>query len=123
MAATSGPLFLVEDGNSGLLPIQVTRQDRRLRHETTLIAKVSPRSVDVVERVSLSVRHGTVSSLEVRVPPEVADPWELVERQEVDKEELGPGPTDPGAFNCRSLGLSSIRPLYGFDTAFLWHRP
>ena len=58
-AATSGPLFLVDDGNSSLLPIRITRQERRLHHETSLIAKVSPRSVDVVERVALSVRHGT----------------------------------------------------------------
>jgi hypothetical protein len=106
MAATSGPLFLLEDGNSGLLPIQVTRQDRRLRHETSLIAKVSSRSIDVIERVALSVRHGTVSSLEIRVPAEIGDPWELVERQEVDKEELGPGPD-----GSRRFRLSFSRPV------------
>jgi hypothetical protein len=106
MAATSGPLFLVDDGNSGLLPIRMTRQDRRLRHETSLVAKVSSRSVDVVERVAFSVRNGALSSLEIRVPAEVADPWELVDRQEVEKEELGPGPDGSKRFR-----LSFSRPV------------
>ena len=78
----------------------------RLRHETSLIAKVSPRSVDVVERVAISVRHGTLSSLEIRVPALVADPWELVDRQEADKEELGPGPD-----GSRRFRLSFSRPV------------
>jgi hypothetical protein len=105
-AATSGPLFLVDDGNSGLLPIRITRQDRRLRHETSLAAKVSARSVDVVERVALSVRHGTVSSLEIRVPALVGDPWELVERQEVEREELNREPD-----GSRRYRLSFSRPV------------
>jgi hypothetical protein len=105
-AATSAPLFLVDEGNSGSLPIRITRQVLRLRHETLLTAKVSARSLDVVERVALSVRHGTVSSLEIQVPALVADQWELVERQAVEREELGREPD-----GSRRYRLSFSRPV------------
>jgi hypothetical protein len=105
-AATSGPLFVVDDGNSGWLPLRIMRQDRRIRHETSITAKVSTRSVDVFERVALSVRHGTVSSLEIQVPASVADRWELVDRQEIERAELGQEPD-----GSRRFRLSFARPV------------
>ncbi len=90
--AASQTLFLVDDGNSRFLPIRLTHQARALRHETVLSAQVSPRSVDVLQRTTLTVRQGTVSSLEIQVPAPFADRWELVERQEVERQELGREP-------------------------------
>ena len=53
-----------------------------------LTAKVSPRSVEVLERVTFSVRNGELTSVPFRVPAEFADRWELLDRQEVDAFEL-----------------------------------
>ena len=85
----SQPLFLVDDGNSRSLPIRLTHQARLLYHETVLAAQVSPRSVDVLQRTTLTVRHGALSSLQILVPAQFADRWELLERQEVERQELG----------------------------------
>jgi hypothetical protein len=105
-AATSGRLFVVDDANSGWLPIRALRQERQLRHETAITAKVSSRSVDVLERVDLSVRHGILSSLEINVPASVADRWELVERQEIERDELSQEQD-----GSRRFRLSFVRPV------------
>ena len=69
--------------------IRITRHERLLRHQTTLTAKVSPRSVEVVERTTFSVRHGDLRSVQIRVP-KLNSPsrWELLDRQEIDVQEL-----------------------------------
>ena len=105
-SATSAPLYLVDEGNSPYLPIRIAHQERRLHHEATLTAKISPRSVDVVERVAFSVRHGALRSLDIRVPALFVDRWEVVDRQEVDIDERGREPD--GSANYR---LSFARPV------------
>ncbi len=64
----------------------------------SLIRPCSPprsarRSVDLLQETTLTVRHGTLTSLEVRVPAAIADRWDLldrdVEREELDKETDG----------------------------------
>ncbi len=105
-SAASGPLYLVDEGNSTSLPVRIAYQERRLHHEATLTAKISPRSVDVVERVAFSVRHGALRSLDIRVPAEFVDRWEVVDRQEVDIDERGR--ERDGSANYR---LSFARPV------------
>ncbi len=85
----SRQLFLADRGGSSYLPIRVTRPKRVVRHETVLSAKVSSRSVEVIERTTISVRHGDVRSVVIRVPAEFAARWELLDRQEIDSQELG----------------------------------
>ena len=75
----------------------------------------------MIERVAISVRHGTVSSLEIRVPPSVADQWELIDRPEVEQRGAGPrGGRIDSAFVSRSLGRSTIRPSSGSAIVFRW---
>ena len=84
---TSRQLFLADLGSSRSLPIRITRHARLVRHETALAAKVSPRSVEVLERTTITVRHGDLRSVQIRVPAEFAERWELLDRQ-IDTQEL-----------------------------------
>jgi hypothetical protein len=100
------PLLLLDDGHSRYLPIQITRHARTVVQDTVLSAQVSRRWVDLLGRTTIAVRHGTVSSLEVRVPASIANRWELLEKELVDREELSRDPD--GATRYR---LSFVRPI------------
>jgi len=90
--ASSPPLLLWDDGNSKYLSIRITHLVRTLHHDTVLSAQVMTRGVDVVQRTTLGVRHGALGSLEIRVPAAIADRWELLEKERVEREELGQEP-------------------------------
>ncbi len=83
------PIFVADSGGSQYLPIRVARHARLLQHETVLSARVSRRTVEVIERTTFSMRHGDLESVVLRVPAEFADRWELLDRQEAEIEELG----------------------------------
>ncbi len=102
----STPLLLLDDGNSRFLPIRITRHARTIAQDTVLSAQVSRRWVDLIGRATFAVRHGVVSSLDIRVPASIADRWELLEKELVDREELGRDPD--GAMRYR---LSFARPV------------
>ena len=122
--ALPGTLFLIGDGSSKDLPVRITHQERRVRHETSLTATVSPRSVDVIERVAVSVRHGTVNALDIRVPAEFADRWELLERQEVDIQERLREPDGSTHYRLTfGAGRSSSSRRSGFAIVLLSFRP
>ena len=70
------------------MPLRIARQARSLSEETILTAAVSPRWVELQQRTSFAVRHGTLGSLEIRVPAAIADRWELQDKQDVHREEL-----------------------------------
>ena len=83
------PIFVADSGGSQYLPVRVARQERVLQHETVLSARVSRRLVEVIERTTFSVRYGDLTSVLFRVPAEIADRWELLDRQEAEIRELG----------------------------------
>ena len=64
--ASTRPLLLEDDGNAPAVPIRITRQARSLSQETILTAGVLPRSIDVSQRTNLTVRHGSLSALEIQ---------------------------------------------------------
>ncbi|MGP0061995.1 MAG: hypothetical protein ACLQGP_00150 [Isosphaeraceae bacterium] len=86
------PLIFASSGAVPSLPIRITRHARSVVQQTVLSANLSRRLVDVVQETTLVVRHGTLDSLEVRVPAAVADYWEILDREIVDREELGRDP-------------------------------
>jgi hypothetical protein len=86
------PLELVSSGNPRTLPIRITRYARSMAQETVLSAQVSRRAVDLVQRTTFSVRHGTLDSLEVVVPAAMADRWELLDREIIRREPLSRQP-------------------------------
>ena len=99
-------MLLVEDDNSRLLEINITHHARSSVQETVLSAQVSKRSVDVLERSTFGVHHGVLSSLEMLVPAEIVDRWELLDKELFDREELG---REPGG--ARRYRLTFARPV------------
>src|SRR5262249_43591384 len=83
------PLLLSGSGAARSLPIRIVRHARSLAHQTVISADVSRLTMDLLQETTVTVRHGTVSSLEVIVPAAIADDWELRDREVVDREELG----------------------------------
>jgi hypothetical protein len=100
------PLLLADDEVASFLPIKIERHARTVTQETVLSAQVSRKGVELLQRVSLAVRFGTVSSLELRVPAAIADRWELLDKELVDRDELGEEPDQ-----CRRVRLSFARPI------------
>ncbi|HKI17817.1 MAG TPA: hypothetical protein VKA15_08045, partial [Isosphaeraceae bacterium] len=114
---SSPPLFLSDDGNSKYLSIRITRLARWLYHDTVLSAQVMARGVDVLQRTTLAVRHGALSSLEIRVPAAIADRWELLEKERMEREELGREPD-----GARRYRLSFDRPVLDRTTVRFRYR-
>ena len=86
---SSPPLLLADDGDSQYLPIRITRRARSLSQDTVISAQVTRRAVELLQQTTFSVRFGALSSLEIRVPAAIADRWELLDKEIVDREELG----------------------------------
>ena len=82
----------------------IARHARSLRQETLLSAEVSRRSVDLLQKTTFTVRHGTLAALEIRVPPAIVDRWELLDREVVDRRTSGPR---PGRFDAIPAALRS----------------
>jgi hypothetical protein len=99
-------MLLVDDDNSRLLEINVMRNPRTLIQETALSAQISKRWVDVLERSTIGVRHGVLSALEILVPAEIVDRWELLDKELSDRKELG---REPGG--ARRYRLTLSRPV------------
>ncbi len=105
--SAGGPALVVEAaGSPRTLPIRITRHARSVRQETTVTAEVSRRGVEILQKTMFAVRHGTLAALEVRVPAAIADSWELLDREVVDRADL---PRD--ADGSRRYRLYFDRPL------------
>ena len=76
--AVSQPMFLVDDGEFQVPADPAHAPDPSTPPRNGADREVSARSVDVLERTTLTVRHGTLSSLVIQVPAPFADRWELV---------------------------------------------
>ncbi len=79
-------------GSPRALPIRITRHARSVHQDTLLAAGISRDRVDLNQRTTFTVRHGTLGALEIRVPPALVDGWELIDREVVDQEELAREP-------------------------------
>jgi hypothetical protein len=100
------PLLLTDDGNSRFLPIRIARHARAIAQDTVLSAQVSRKWVDLLGRATFTVRHGVMSSLEIRVPATIADRWELLDKELVDREDVGRDPD-----GARRYRLTFARPV------------
>ena len=88
-----GPALAVEaTGSPRTLPIRITRHARSLREETLLSGEVSRRSIELVQKTTLSVSHGTLAALEIRVPAPLVGCWKLRDREVVDRKDQGRAP-------------------------------
>jgi hypothetical protein len=83
------PLLLVGETGVHGLPVRIERHRRSLSHETAISARVSRLAVEVLERTTISVRHGALEALEIRVPAAIANRWETLDKEVVERAELG----------------------------------
>jgi hypothetical protein len=78
--ATSSPtpaLWLRHDGNTAVLPLQATVQPRTVHHETTIQASVERRRIDVLQETVCHVHYGTLTRLDIGIPPAIDGLWDL----------------------------------------------
>jgi hypothetical protein len=112
-------LVLEAGGNPTTLPLRIARHARSLRQETLVSAEVSRRSIDLLQKTTFIVRHGTLGAPVIRVPAAIAGRWRLRDREVVDSEELG---RDPDGSRRHRLFLD--RPvLDGSTLEFQWQLP
>ncbi len=118
--APGGPAMVVEVvGSPRTLPIRITRHARSIRQETVLSAEVSRQSIELLQKTTFAVRHGTLAAMEIRVPSAIDDRWELLDREVVDREDL---PRDSDG--SRRYRLYFDRPVLDRTTlAFRWRLP
>ena len=84
-----GLLWLRCDSTLETLPLRVTIHPRSIRHESSLTASVDRRGADVVDEVSCEVAFGTLSRLDLALPPEVPARWEVEGVELAGREPLG----------------------------------
>ncbi len=91
LEATPHALSLEATGGPDLLPLRITRLPIALREETTLQARVSRQSVELVQRTTVSVRHGAAEWLSLQVPASAAR-WELRDHEILERKPVSDGP-------------------------------
>lgn len=112
-------LVLSGSGGALSLAIRIARHARSVTQQTVLSADVTRSSVDVVQELTFTVRHGTLDSLNITVPAAIADRWELLGREVNERENLG-GDSD----GARRYRLFFDRPVLDKVTLrFRFHRP
>jgi hypothetical protein len=70
-------LWLRSDLSPETLPLLATLHPRTIRHDTTLTATIDRRGADVVEEIAGEVAFGPLSKLDLAIPREVGDRWEV----------------------------------------------
>ncbi len=88
--AELGLLWLRCDANPEAIPVKVAVHPRSIRHESTLAAAIDRRGAEVVEEISVDVAFGVASRLDISLPPEVPDRWEVEGIELAAREPLGP---------------------------------
>jgi hypothetical protein len=115
-----GPALSVEaNGSPRTLPIRLARHARSLRQETIVSAEVSRRSIDLLQKTTFTVQHGTLAALVIRVPTAIVGLWKLRGREVVGQDDLGRGPD-----GSRRYRLLLDRPVLDRATLeFHWQLP
>ncbi len=88
-----GLLWLRCDADPEAIPLNVTVRPRSIRHESNLAASIDRRGAEVVDEVVGEVAFGVASRLDISLPPEVPDRWEVEGIELAGRDPLG---TEPG---------------------------
>jgi hypothetical protein len=70
-------LWLRSDASPDTLPLKVAVHPRTIHHDSTLTATIDRKGADVVEEISGEVAFGTLAKLDLAIPREVGDRWEV----------------------------------------------
>ncbi|HEV3122197.1 MAG TPA: hypothetical protein VGY53_09850, partial [Isosphaeraceae bacterium] len=77
IAPPTPALWLRHDGNPAFLPLQATVQPMTVHHETTIRANVQRRRIDVQQETVCHVHYGTLTRLDISIPPPIDGLWDL----------------------------------------------
>jgi len=99
-------LRLRSNRNPSVLKVRLQRHSREITHETRVAARVDRLGVDLRQESTVRVRYGSIPSLVVKVPPKVSSRWEVMLKERVPREDLGP--TEDGS---RRFRLKFERPI------------
>jgi len=99
--AESGLLWLRYDADPDSMPIRVAVRPRTIRHESTMTAAVDRRGADITEEISGEVAFGTLSRLDVALPPEVPTRWDVEGAEVEGREPLGRDPDGGRRYRLR----------------------
>jgi head-tail adaptor len=69
--------WLRYQGNPTTLPMRVAVRPRTVHHETTVTAQIDRRRLDVQQETVCYVHHGTLTRVDLAVPPSLVGLWEL----------------------------------------------
>lgn len=86
-------LWLRHDGNPSNLPLRIGVHPRQTVHRTTLFVQPQRSRVDIRQESVSTVRFGSLSTLEILVPPALQAHWELDADEVAGREDLGLDPS------------------------------
>ncbi|WP_020466152.1 hypothetical protein [Singulisphaera acidiphila] len=90
-SATDNPaLWLRYDGTPASLPLRMVVHPRSVTHETSLVLQVGRRGVDGRQETEFAVHFGTLEYVDVDVPPELVNRWEVEDGDVASRTDLGP---------------------------------
>ena len=73
----AGLLWLRSSGPVEAVPLAVVIYPRAIHHESTLTASIDRRGTDVVDEIAGETSFGSLSRIDVSIPPEVPERWEV----------------------------------------------
>ncbi len=76
-AADAGVLWLKGEGPTRPLPLRLTIRSRSVRHEQAIAAVVDAGGIDLVDEIAGKVGAGSLSRIDLKLPPEVPARWEV----------------------------------------------
>ncbi|SIO59949.1 hypothetical protein SAMN05444166_6215 [Singulisphaera sp. GP187] len=94
-------LWLRYDGTPATLPLRLVVHPRSVAHETSLVFQVGRRGVDGRQETEFAVHFGTLEHVDVDVPPELVNRWEVEDGDVASRTDLGPTPKGGRLFRLK----------------------
>ncbi|WP_406695456.1 hypothetical protein V5E97_30990 [Singulisphaera sp. Ch08] len=91
-SADNPSLWLRYDGTPATLPLRMVVHPRSVTHETSLVLQVGRRGVDGRQETEFAVHFGTLEHVDVEIPPELVNRWEIEDGDVASRTDLGPTP-------------------------------
>lgn len=83
--------YLRQEDCPASIPLRVSVRPRTVHHETTITANVARGQIDARQVSTVQVRQGTLSRVDISIPPSVEGKWELEGDEIAARERLGAG--------------------------------
>ncbi len=115
-------LWLRYDGTPANLPLHMVVHPRAVTHETNLNLQVGRRGVDGRQETEFAVHFGTLEYVDVDVPPELVNRWEVENGDVASRTDLGPTTRGGRRFPEICRGGDRIAPSWRSGFGVPWRR-